>query len=227
MPVKAWSYSAWALYDLCPLQYKLAKIDKIPQPQAPAMKRGNDIHVGVAAFISGKAEGLPQEAMQNPVIVKLIQEIKAVDPDYKQVEQQWGFTNQWKPTGWFAKDTWFRSVLDAGVMYDDMAYEDCDWKSGRRHGKSNSDQMETQALSVMCKYPPVRHVTTRLAYIDEAGDNPFEFAEFPATDKLKLAQKWAKKVEPMFAAEAFPPKPNDKCKWCAYSRSKGGQCAFG
>lgn len=222
--VKAWSYSAWALFDLCPLQYKLAKIDKLPQPQGPALKRGNDIHVAVAAYIVGKAEGLPQEAMQFPVMTKLIQELRAVEPDYRQVEQQWGFTQQWKPTGWFAKDTWFRSVLDAGVMYDDMTYEDVDFKTGKRYGKSNDDQMETQALSVMHKYPPVRHVTTRLAYLD-VGE--FEFAEFPVAVKEKLTDKWNKKVAPLFAADAFPPKPNDKCRFCNFSRSKGGQCAFG
>lgn len=222
--VKAWSYSAWSMYELCPLKYKLAKIDKVPEPGSPAMKRGNDIHVGIANFLKTTSATLPQEALANPVITDLIQQIHAFPS--KEVEQQWGYTSTWAPTGWFGKDTWFRSVLDAGVMYDDLTFEITDWKTGKRYG-SNDDQMETQAIAVFKRFKPVIHVTTRLAYVDEAGSNPFEFAEFPASHMQRLTDKWEKKVQPMFEATTFPPRPNEKCRFCSFSASKGGQCAFG
>lgn len=223
-PVKAWSYSAYALYAQCPLRYKLDKIDKVPTAGSPAMKRGNDIHVGIANFLKGTAAGLPAEAMSNPVITDLIQQIHQF-PN-KEVEQQWGYTAQWAPTGWFAKDTWFRSVLDAGVMYDDLTFEITDWKTGKRQYAS-AEQMETQALAVFKRFKPVTHVTTRLAFIDEGGDSPFAFDEFPVAKMQSLSDKWAKKVEPMFTDTVFPPRPNDKCRFCDFSKSKGGQCAFG
>lgn len=221
--VKAWSYSAWAMYALCPLKYKLAKIDKVPEPGSPAMQRGNEIHVGVAAYITGKAAGLPAAAMQHQVMVDLIEQLRAFPAQSREIEQQWGFTSNWQPTGWFAKDTWFRSVLDAGVMYDDLTYEDVDFKTGKRYG-SNDEQMETQALSVMVKFKPVLHVTTRLAYLD-SGE--FEFAEFPVSHKERLKDKWEKKVAPLFNDTVFAPRPNEKCRFCSFSKSKGGQCAFG
>lgn len=224
--VTAWSYSRYAAYANCPLQFAEKFLTGWKDPGSPAMDRGNDIHKASAAFVSNVADTLPREAMQNPVVLQTMQEIRSVPTDKKQVEQQWGYTSDFKATGWFGADTWFRSVLDAGVMYDDLTYELVDWKTGKRYG-SNDEQMETQALAVMGRFAPVKHVTTRLVYIDEAGSNPFEFAEFPATHKEKLAAKWRNKVSPMFNDTVFAPRPNDKCRFCHFSRDKGGKCAFG
>jgi hypothetical protein len=229
--VKAWSYSTFANYDLCPLQYKLRKIDKLPEPQGPAFEKGIRVHKGVAQYLTGASTTLPAEALLFPNMVDLIEQIRVIPAEAKHVEQQWGYTKDFKPTGWFGGDTWFRSVLDAGVVYDDMTYEDVDWKTGRRYAASNDAQMECQALSIMARMPAVKHVTTRLAYLEAGGasnsSEGFEYGEFPATHRQKLADKWAKKVAPMFEDTVFAPRPNDKCYFCHFSRSKTGKCAFG
>ena len=222
--ITAWSYSRYACYALCPLQFKFKFVDKLPEPGSAAMQRGNDIHVGIAKFLQGKEATVPAAALKNPIIEDLIQQV--YQQPNKEVEQQWGFTAQFVPTGWFGKDTWFRSTLDVGVMYEDMTFEAVDWKTGRRYG-SNAEQMETQALAAMAHFGPITHVTTRLAYIDEDSKNPFEFEEFPVTHKQKLTDKWVKKVQPMFTDTVFAPRPNDKCRFCFQSRSSGGKCAFG
>lgn len=222
--VTAWSYSRYEVYALCPLKFKLRYIDKLPEPQAPAMARGNRVHVEMAAYLKWATTPLPAE-FTHAKHVQLAEELRAM-PD-KQVEQQWGFTRTWAPTGWFGGDTWFRSILDVGVLYEDMTFEDIDWKTGKRYG-SNDDQMETQALAIMCRIKPVTHVTTRLVYLDIGEE---EFAEFPASDKEKLMRKWEVKVAPMFADDMFVARPNDKCKWCAFSRSnwtgENRLCKFG
>jgi hypothetical protein len=220
--VEAWSYSRWATYETCPLQFKLRHIDRVPEPQAPAMVRGNKIHKELAAHLNGADEigpaPLPPEALK---FTKLIEELK--NHQDKVVEQQWGFTSVWKPTTWFGSNVWFRSVLDVLVAYADETAEDVDWKSGKRYG-SNDEQMETQAIAVFSKYPHIGHVTTRLVYLDIGEE---EFAEFSSTDKEKLQEKWEKKVKPMFVDDMFVARPNDKCKFCNYSKSKQGLCRFG
>lgn len=219
--VKAWSWSAWSLYNMCPAKYKYEKIDKLKQPQAPAMKRGNDMHVGIANYLKGTASVLPTEVLQHARVIQVIQEIQ-VFPD-KVVEQQWGFTRQWEATAWFGDATWFRQVLDVGMLYEDLTAEAVDWKSGKRYG-SNADQMELQALSVMCKYKPAKYVETRLVYLDSGEE---EMAGYAATDRVTLQAKWEKKIAPMFNDVMFAPRPNDKCKWCHFSRSNAGPCKFG
>lgn len=219
----AWSYSRYETWSRCPLQFKLKFLDKIAEPGSPAMERGDRIHKGIAAYITTESPVCPDEALVHPAISTLIYEARAISPPDRDVEQQWGYTSDFKATGWFGGDTWFRSILDLGVGYEDGSYEAVDWKTGKRYG-SNDEQVETQALAVMSRMPQVTHVTTRLAYVD-SGEQVFN--EFPGTHRVKLAEKWQAKVKPMFADTVFAPRPNDKCKFCHYARSKSGKCAFG
>jgi PD-(D/E)XK nuclease superfamily len=223
-PLTAWSYSRYALWALCPMRFKHEVLEGNKVEASPAMARGNDIHKGVAAWLIGQAEGVPRDAIQNPRAEQLLLEMRQFKDIM--VEQQWGFTASWKETSWFGKDTWLRVVLDVGLVYDDMTAEAIDFKTGKRYG-TNDDQMELFALAMMCKVKPVKHVTTRLIYLDEKGNDIEELAEFPATHKQRLIDKWTAKVAPMFNDQVFAPRPNDKCKWCPLARSKGGKCAFG
>lgn len=222
MRVTAWSHSRLALYETCPAQFKYKHIDKLPDPASPAMARGDAIHKSIAAYITNKAEDLVPDAKRSK-LAYLIDNFRAWPETDKVVEQQWGFTSAWKPTGWFAKDTWFRSTLDAAALYEDLTGEVVDWKTGKRYG-SNDDQMELFALSFMCQYAPATHVTTRLAYIDSGEE---EFAEFPVNEKDKLRDKWTARANVMFNDTTFVPRPNEKCRFCAFSKSKGGPCRFG
>lgn len=219
--ITAWSYSRYSLWAQCPAKYDYQNNKKLPQPQSPQMARGDMMHKATAKFLLGTAPGLPTEVMQHQRVVNIIQEIKAF-PD-KVVEQQWGFTNQWKETGWFGNATWFRQVLDVGLLYEDLTAECVDWKSGKEYG-DNSEQMELQALSVMHKYSACKDVTTRLVYFDSGSEI---FDEYKGADKAKLTAKWEAKVQPMFADTTFIARPNDKCKFCHYRRSNNGPCKFG
>lgn len=218
--IDAWSWSRFETYELCPLQFKFKVIDKLKTQPNDAMLRGRKIHEAVEAYIVGKADAPPPE-VKHSFHQKLLAECRAADD--KLTEQQWGFTRQWEPTGWFGKDTWLRTVIDYATVYEDMEVEVIDWKSGKAYGH-NADQVELFALSVLCHFKPATKVTTRLVYFD-GGTEQIDVVE--ARDKEKLIAKWNAKVEPMFAETQFLPRPNDKCRWCDFSKSKGGPCRFG
>ncbi len=218
-PLTAWSYSRYATYATCPLQFKLSVSDGNKSPPSAAMERGLKVHRDLAAYLEGNGPLPP--VVKNPYQVKLYAEMAAY-PE-KLVEHQQGFTKQWKPTGWFGKDTWYRQVYDAALLYDDMTAEAVDHKTGKKYG-SNAEQMELQALSLMCQYKPVTHVTTRLIYVDSGEE---DIAEFPATEREALKAKWEQKVSSMFNDTIFAPRPNDKCKFCHFSKSNAGPCKFG
>jgi hypothetical protein len=222
----AWSYSRLAAYEQCPLQAKLKFLDKIKEPDSPAMKRGSDIHLGIANFLQGKAEGVPREALNHPKVEQLIVELGQFPEAL--VEQQWGFTSSWQPTGWFGGDTWFRSIMDVGVLYEDMTGEAVDWKTGKRYG-SNMDQMKSQAIAMFGRFKPLIRCTVRLAYLDTANpkDNPFDIADIQKHEIPTIQRDFEKRVAKMFSDTVFAPRPNEKCHFCSFSRSKGGQCAFG
>lgn len=222
----AWSYSRLAGYEQCPLQAKLKFLDKIKEEDSPAMKRGSEIHLDLANYLQGKTEGLPREVYQHPKVEAFITELGQFAD--RIVEQQWGYTAEWEPTGWFGKDTWFRSILDVGVVYEDMTAEACDWKTGKRYG-SNMDQMKSQAVAMFGRFKPLTKVTVRLIYVDEKDHkkSPFEIEDIKKHEIPSIKADFEKRVGRMFNDTIFAPRPNDKCHFCAFSKNKGGQCAFG
>jgi len=214
--VKAWSFSALKLYEQCPLKYKLEKIDKVPVEKSAAMQRGIDIHKQAENFLK-REEMLPAPALSK--FGALFTELREMEP---MVEQQWGFTDNWKPTGWFAKDTWLRVIPDVALIYPDNTSLIIDVKSGKKWG-DNIEQMDLFGTATFARYPEVREVDTRLWYMDSGEE---EEASFPKKGQRQRKDEWEARVEPMFNDTTFAPKPNRFCDWCPHQRAKGGPCKY-
>lgn len=218
--VTAWSYSRYNAYELCPLRFKLQFIDKAAKITSPAMERGDRIHKAIASYLTGKA-GFPEDAEKFRTLLTEFANFDAAAD--KLVEIQWAYTREWKPTTWFGKDVYVRTILDAAVGYEDLTADVVDHKTGKKY-ESNDDQMELFAVSFFSQYKPFLHVTTRLWYIDTGQE---EIAEFDRKDYEKLRDKWDAKVRPMLSDTVFAPRPNHRCPTCPFGKSTGGQCKFG
>jgi hypothetical protein len=59
--LRAWSYSRWDVYDACPRQARYKFIDKLPEAEGPALRRGKDLHEQAEQFLKGELETLPVE----------------------------------------------------------------------------------------------------------------------------------------------------------------------
>lgn len=218
----AWSYSRFADYRRCPMYFAYKHLLRIKEEAGPAMQRGRDIHKeGEAYLIAPRKPKKVPDSYRN--FSGEMEQLRGLSPT---VEQQWGFTDKWQPTGWFGNDTWVRVVLDVGVVYDDGTADVIDFKTGKKYG-SNDEQMELFGLGTFSKFPQLTNVTTRLWYLDDANSKTNEVvAEFKAKEVPALIKDWDKKVKPMFADRKFPPRPNAKCVWCHLSKAKGGPCKF-
>lgn len=219
--VTAWSYSRYADYAQCPLRFKLRHIDRIKEPDSPPLVRGRQVHKQLADYIEGKADELPP--VKSEYHRKLYAEMRAWPAEDRVVEQKMGFTATWSPTGYFDKNVWLRAAWDVGLLYADLTGEIVDHKTGKRYA-SNDEQMEVFAATFFSQYVAARHVTTRLLYID-SGDE--ETAEFDASESDALRAKWNAKVAPLFVDTQFAPRPNDKCRFCHFAKSRLNMCKFG
>lgn len=217
--VTSWSYSAFELWAKCPAAYKYAKLDKLPDPPSKALLDGRVAHKEIEDYLRGEP-AIPAKGWKH--FKWLLEELR--DAPKVLIEQKWAFNRDWREAAWFRdKTTWLRSVVDAGVIYDDNVVEIIDWKTGKQYA-TNEDQVELFALTAMVRYPMAPTVLTRLAYLDSGAQVP---NEFNAKDRDKLKAKWEAKVRPLFQETTWAPKPNDKCGWCNFSRSKGGPCKYG
>ncbi len=221
--VKAWSYSRLAQWEGCPAAFNYKSgitVPKVKEEQSPAMARGDEIHKMAARFITTPDAAFPAELAKFDELMWQLHDIPA---ESKTSEQQWGFTKNWRSTGWFSADTWFRNVLDAAVVYPDGEADVIDFKTGKMYD-SNEDQRELNALALICRFPQVSKVTSRMWYLDSGHET---YTEIEAWQRSELIEKWEKRVAPMFADTVFAPRPNDKCRWCSFAKSKKGPCKFG
>jgi RecB family exonuclease len=222
--VTAWSYSRYADYQQCPLKFKLKHIDKMKEPGSPAMQRGSDIHKEGENFLKAAPKGkkVPAVPPAYKHFADAMKELHTLDP---MVEQQWGFTADWTPTGWFGADTWLRIVCDVVVLYDDHTVDLIDFKTGKKYD-TNQDQMDLFSTAPFMKFPEVEEVTTRLWYLDVPDPDNVVAQTFKRSDFERIRKEWMDRIQPMFKDKRFAPKPNNRCGWCAFSKAKGGPCKF-
>lgn len=219
-PITAWSYSRLSLYELCPRKFKYKNVDKLPEPKSDAMQRGIDIHKECEDYLTARTDALPATPRAMDRFGALFADLRAANP---QVEQEWAFRADWKATGWFAKDCWYRATLDVGLLYPDNTFLVIDHKSGKPYG-TNEDQMEQFAVAVFARYPQVKEVDTRLWYLDIGDEQKMEFLR---KDFVALRDKWVARANVMFGERTFPAHPGTHCRFCHYRRSNDGPCQFG
>lgn len=221
--ITAWSYSRYADYQQCPLKFKLKYIDKLPVKGSPAMERGNVIHKKAEDYIKAKRPPkLPEELQTVKKFIDHCREHGAI------CEQEMGFRQDWSWTGkadWFGRDVWFRMKMDVAVAYDDDTGLVGDWKTGRRY-EENKDQVRLFGAVSLMRFPEWSEVDVRLWYTDQPeGENEYD-ETFTRKDAELILSDWNKKVVPLFKDKRFAPKPNDRCKWCDFSKREGGPCKF-
>lgn len=227
--VKAWSYSAAAAYIQCP--YKFANErghgghQKQKGEQSPAMARGDRIHKLGEKYVLAHDPAAPPP-VEFKLFEKQMRELAAMPKEDTVVEQQWGFDINWKATGYFGPTTWFRSKLDAAVVYEDGTADVVDYKTGKIYPE-NADQRELNAVAFFRRFPHVETLNSAMWYLDSDDKKPERLETFFAEDVPALIHKWEARVAPMFTDEVFAPRPNDKCQWCHLAKSKGGKCRFG
>lgn len=230
--IKAWSFSRYSVYKLCPAKAKYLFLDKLKEPKSPAMERGAYIHDLAEKYIKGTLARLPVE------LKEFADDFKAHRAQYKKkingmvVEDQWAFTAGWDETTWndWVK-CWLRIKIDCAHHLDEKTLRVRDWKTGKFRDELNEEyleQLELYALTSLMLHPHIDNVQVELVYLDQGliFPNPDKPLVYTRSQLPSLKKTWEKRVKPMLSDKRFAPRPNDKCRWCFFSRSKGGPCKF-
>jgi hypothetical protein len=222
----AWSYSRWHDYQQCPLKAKLKYLDKITEPENPAMARGSAIHKLAEDYLKGVRRTLPKELKAFGELLRGLKKNK-----HLKVEESWAFDGKWGLASWFGKECWCRVKMDVasptlvGQVFKKLQV--IDWKTGKLNPE-HQEQLGLYALAGLLQFPDVEEVETVLAYVDQPitiGVNPVT-KTYTRQDLPALKKEWEKRVGPMMRDTKFAPRPNDKCRWCHYRASNGGPCKF-
>lgn len=209
-------FSKLEAYRGCPQKFYYQFVEKLPTRGSPAMERGSKMHENIEMYLNGWGDTLIPEVVEwKPALDNLkAQAFKA--------EQAWGLSKDWKPLpDWFHKDTWLRAKSDAHYVLGDTLTV-IDFKSGKYRVPS-TEQVELYAVAGSCFYPNVKDVQAEYWYLD-TGDVYSKNYTREHIDSLKA--KYERYFAPLFTDEVFKPTPSANCRWCDFSKTKGGKCEY-
>lgn len=210
--------------EQCGLLFKLRHEEKRKEPDSPHFIKGTRVHEGVNNYLTGRAKGLPVEA--EPMRDMLVQ-LKAKKS--LQGEEAWGYDDGWDPlpvTGYFSKSDKLRAKVDALFWPSPTEVEVIDFKTGQVR-ESGLDQPRFYAMLAMMRYDKAKAAFFSLWFLEhnkilpEAADRePLLRKDLQAT-----AREFHKRISVVLKKKGVP-EPGLHCRWCPFSKNKGGPCPY-
>lgn len=216
--IKQWSYSRYGHYQQCPFRLKCKAILKLKELSSYALERGIETHAKAESFVKGQITGMPHELAKFSGEFRGVKQLYLKEEVYTELDV--AVTKNWEPSAYNDWDNvWCRGNVDLCVIQGDVA-TDVDYKTGKQY-PTHEGQGELYAINTMVHFPDVKVVDTEFWYLD-SGE--IVLGQYKRKDLAKLQKKWEKAVKPMMTDTEFKATPNDKCKWCAFSKKNGGPC---
>jgi hypothetical protein len=228
--IPAWSYSTWSAFQKCKYKVYLEKVEKREQlvrevggAKEHPLDRGTRVHDAAEIFVKGEVE--------------MIQELKGFAPEFLhlrdlydaglvELEGDWAFKSDWKPTAWMSKDAWLRAKLDALVIYGTEAVA-IDYKTGKSWGNevAHATQGQLYQLLTFLKHPELTSVSVEFWYTDQ---NEITKSHFTREKGMRFFNTWQQRGDSVTKETEFRANPSDHaCKWCPFGRNVGtGSCEY-
>ena len=217
--IMQWSYSRLKTWEECPLKAKFKFVLKLKEPDSPYASRGLEIHKQLASFLVAPESPLP-DTLHN--LNEIMHNLRT--PNVK-AELQVAFDKDWNRVEWFGPTVYVRIVYDILEVSSPRAYV-ADLKTGKMRPEEHQDQLSLYAVGVMAEYRDIAEAETAVLY----ADHPTQPKKNPLTKIYKreefkdLRSNWEERAAKMLNDDIFAPRPGPYCRWCAYSKERGGAC---
>lgn len=205
----SWSYSALSSYETCPRRhYHYNVVKDIKEPQSPALIEGRNLHTAFENRIKEGTE-LPAAYARHEKLLDTITK----SPGETQTEQKLALTNEFKPSAFFAKSVWFRTIIDLAKINGKSAVI-LDYKTGKP--KPDPLQLDLMSATLFHHLPNLETVRAALLFVN------YDRTETYSYTREDLPRIWngvlprVRKLEKARRDEDFPPNPSGLCRnYCA------------
>lgn len=252
----SWSPSTLKAYEECPQRTRYEKVEKLcpacfkgalewhhgiqacsvckalPPPEGEHLAKGNRIHEAAEMYIRGQGGAKVPPGLTNPKVAKLVKVLRQGYKDRQvRVELDLAFTSSWKPTEWRAKDAWVRMKMDVIHLLGEGVVRVIDWKTGRFKPADYDDALNIYAVGALTAGLGTR-AEARLVFteggefVPEKPPKKGDAGWLEEGDLVKAQKEWARRALPMLNDTMYPPRPGIYCRYCLFSRNKGGPCEF-
>lgn len=214
-----WSLSSLGTYEKCGFKYKLKYVEKLKEQRSDKASRGVDNHSIVENFLKGTIPDVSEELGFYRAFLTGLKSYE-IYPEHKV-----SLTRQWTPTTWGAPDSWYRGVLDLKLIEKDIRAPSAvvyDWKTGKIY-PDHDDQKSLYALAVLSEQPTLLQVRTVHVYFDLNSNREKTFHRDQVPE---LRREWETRVQRLEQDPVYIPNPGWQCRYCSFSREKGGPCQF-
>ena len=233
-----WSLSKVKCARRCPQEFQLRYVDRIPEPEvAPDTRVGKAVHAALEAVLlhapvdralaTAREELLHDEERRRfdtlaGSVRKFRERIDAFRGQRRVrtelVEHRLAVNSELAPTGFFARDAFFRGVWDVGFLYDDGCLAVVDHKTGvRREIFEFSDQLEGYAILAAAHVAQVKKVFLGVHFVADAA---MEWIEPIGLDAVRrdFAPRVVAELEQAARelAGGPEPRPSGWCRRCSY-----------
>ena len=232
--ITAWSYSRLKDYEKCPYMLWLKAGEKRDQSHMDrtAADRGTMVHDAAEHFVDGSGDFIKEMAK----FADYFKDLKVqYDAGGVVIEEEWGFTHDWTPCGYWDKDVWLRMKLDNFITKatdengNVIVGVATDYKTGKKFGNevAHNQQGQLYILGSFLRYPKLEACSIEFIYLDHGiKSKPKKYTREKA---MKFLASWTERATKMTEATEFPPKANKiNCKWCPFGPQNGnGSCDWG
>ena len=118
-----------------------------------------------------------------------------------------------EPCSFFAKDVWFRGIVDLAIIDEDTGTGwIIDYKTGKSAKYADKGQLELMALTIFKHYPKVTNLKAGLLFVIAKS---LVKAEYEIDLQQVLWSKWLSnyaKLEKAFEVDVWNPRPSGLCR---------------
>jgi hypothetical protein len=185
------------------------------------MDRGLAVHASVESFVKKESTELHTEIHKEvrPALDYLLAREGWVS------EQPFYFNSKWELTTKEAEDRSLTMILDLYRLDEsEKLIESFDVKTGKQYD-SHWDQLFLYGTGLLSAYTWANRAHLGNIYTDVPKQPIRDF--FLTKDEVPAKQiEYDRRVDRMFNDDLLMPQPGIYCRWCNFSRSKGGPCKF-
>lgn len=225
-----WSFSSLMVYEQCAFRFKLARIERLPEPERPPdnpLERGNRIHKALEDYIKGDTSYLNSEAKKIEPLQANIDHVRMLyEHGQVTVEEDWTLDSDWSFCD--KSNAWLWMKLDVCVLDENSGIViPIDWKSGKSGYKTieHVQQLQLYAGTAALKFEWAETLIPELYYVDEGHVRQMSFTREQA---LGFIDRFDKRAQRIYGERLWRPNPNaHNCRYCPYSPRGTGACPVG
>ena len=194
-------------FETCPKQYyHVTVLKEHPFQETEATRYGTEFHKAAEDFMRDGTPVPERFSFAQPILDAL-----AAKPGDRFCELKMGLTADLEACGFFAKDVWFRGIVDLLIIDGDRAFI-VDYKTGKSAKYADKGQLELMALSVFKHFPQVKRVKAGLVFV--IADAMVK-EDYHVDNESEMWTPWVLRyaaMEKAHEANVWNPKPSGLCR---------------